>query len=157
MRSLLFFLMIAAAPAAAQSTPLLGPTPGSFIALSVADIDRMTTWYRDTLGFTVYSQGQAPNNPQIRFALLHQNNSILEIIQLPDAKPFAEVAPGRAGPWQVHGSFKVGFVVEQLDSVYAHFQRQGREFAFRLSELDGPYRAFGFIDPEGNLIQFFGR
>jgi catechol 2,3-dioxygenase-like lactoylglutathione lyase family enzyme len=157
MRSFLFFLMVAATPAAAQSTPLLGANSGSFVALSVADIDRMTTWYRDTLGFTVYNQGQAPNNPQIRFALLHQGNSILEIIRLPDAKPFVEVAPGRAGPWLVHGSFKIGFVVEQVDSVYAHFQRQGREFAFQLSQLDGPYRAFGIRDPEGNLVQFFGR
>lgn len=144
---------------AAQSgaKDLLGGSSGGFVALSVASLDRLVPWYRDTLGFTVFSQGTGPNGG-IRFALLQQGNALIEMLQFPDAKPRTEAEPGTTRPFQIHGVFKSGFVVADIDEVYRRIKEMGVPRAFELSKPpDGPYRTFGVRDPEGNVVQVFGR
>ena len=140
--------------------PLLGPASGGFVALSVASLDRMLPWYHDTLGFTVYATGVAPGGAPggaIRFALLQQGNALVELLQLPGARPLGAVAPGTA-PAQLHGFFKSGFVVADLDAAYRRVQRLRLPLAYALGQPpNGPYRSFGLRDPEGNLLQLFGR
>jgi catechol 2,3-dioxygenase-like lactoylglutathione lyase family enzyme len=141
---------------AADAPALLGDSPGTFFAISVADLDKVLPWYRDMLGFRVYSEGVAPNRP-IRFALLQQGAALIELLQLPDAKPRAEAAPGTTAAHQIHGFFKGGFVVKDIDAVYARLKRLGVKFDYELGKPpNGPYRSFGVRDPEGNLLQFFG-
>ena len=127
---------------------------GAFIALSVADLDRVLPFYRDTLGFRVFSEGTPPDRPAIKFALLQRGNALLEVVQLPDAKPRAD---GVAAP-QIHGFFKCGFVVDDIDAAYARLMKSNVTFAFELVQPpNGPYRTFGVRDPEGNLVQFLGQ
>ena len=131
--------------------------PGAFIALSVADMDRVLPFYRDTLGFRVHSSGTAPNRP-IRFALLQKDAALIELVQLPDAKPRAEAAPGITQAVQIHGFFKSGFVIDDIDAEYARLKALKVEFAYELGQPPGgPYRSFGVRDPEGNLLQFMGK
>ena len=135
---------------------LSGPS-GAFLALSVADLDRLVPWYRDTLGFRVHSSGLAPNG-KIRFALLQQDNVLIEMLQLPDAKALKTALPGATGPHEIHGFFKAGFVVPDIDAVYRRVNAMKLTLAYRLGKPPGgPYRSFGLRDPEGNLLQFFGR
>ncbi len=149
------------APASSQVRPLgdsvlLGNAPAPFVAVSVADLDRIVAWYRDTLGFRVHSQGTIPGG-KIRFALLQQGNTLVEVLKLPDSKPRNKAAPGY-GEAQIHGFFKSGFVVADIDQVYAAIRQQGVSIPYEIVRPpDGPYRTFGIRDPEGNLIQFFGR
>lgn len=141
----------------ATGTVDLGTRPGPFLALSVANLDRMVAWYRDTLGFRIYNRGEAREGA-VHFALLERENSILELLQLADARPFKEVAPGLEGSHLVHGFFKSGFVVADLDRAYADVKRMGVKLEYDLGRpTDSPYRSFGILDPEGNLLQFFGR
>ena len=155
--SLLLAGSLGAQTPAADTTALLGPRPAPFLALSVADLDRQLAWYRDTLGFQVYSEGVAPNGT-IRFALLQQGQTLLELLQLPDAKPLGTAAPGIAGPYLIHGFFKSGFVVADIDAVYRRIVALGIRLAYDLGQPpNGPFRSFGIRDPEGNLLQFFGR
>lgn len=143
---------------AAQTTDtlVLGSAPGAFLALSVASMDRMLPWYRDTLGFHVYREGVISER-QIRFALVRQGTAFIELLQLPDARPRAEAAPGTTGAFQIHGFFKSGFVVADIDRVYHLLVSRGVRLEYTLGRPpDGPYRSFGVRDPEGNLLQFFG-
>ncbi|MES1241508.1 MAG: VOC family protein [Acidobacteriota bacterium] len=162
---LLISALVLASGSLAQASPvpppaesLLGSAPGPFVALSVADLDREVAWFRDVLGFSVHSQGVAPNNEKIRFALLQQDSALVELLQLPDAKPRAEAAPGTTGAHQIQGFFKSGFVVKDIDAAYKRLKALGISFAYDLGQPpNGPYRSFGVRDPEGNLLQFFGR
>ncbi|MBI3885741.1 MAG: VOC family protein [Opitutae bacterium] len=143
------------APPPAPPPPPLSAAPGAVVALSVADLDRQLAWYRDTLGFTLFSHGTAPN-VTLRFALLTRGPSLVELLQFPDAKPLAAAAPGVA-VHQLHGFFKGGFVVADLDAHFRALQARGVAFEFEIVRPpNGPYRTFGLRDPEGNLLQFFG-
>ena len=141
-----------------RSSPalLLGDVPAPFLALSVANIDRMTTWYRDTLGFEVFASGLAPNGTT-RYALLRQGNAMVELLQIADAKPRTAAAPGTTGAFQIHGFFKSGFVVRDIDAAHRRIQAMQLKLAYELGKPpNGPFRSFGIRDPEGNLLQFFG-
>jgi catechol 2,3-dioxygenase-like lactoylglutathione lyase family enzyme len=129
---------------------------GPFLALSVGDLERQVAWYRDTRGFTVYSQGVARDGA-VHFALLQLGNSLLELLQLAEARPLKDIAPALEGGWLIHGFFKSGFVVSDIDAAYARVRRLGVTIEYELGQPDGPYRSFGINDPEGNLLQFFGK
>jgi ketosteroid isomerase-like protein/sugar lactone lactonase YvrE/catechol 2,3-dioxygenase-like lactoylglutathione lyase family enzyme len=143
-----------ARPASADT--LLGTPTGPFIAVSVADLDRMLAWYRDTLGFSVHRSGISPNG-QIRFALLRSGAALVELLQIPGAVPRAEAAPRTTGSHQIHGFFKSGLVVADIDRAYRRLQGMGVRFDYDLGRpAENPMRSFGVRDPEGNLVQFFG-
>ena len=143
-------------PASPEKSLVLGETSGAFIALSVADLTRMVQWYRDTLGFRVHSE-HAPADRPVRATLLRQGNAFIEMVQLPDAKPISERSPGTT-VFMVHGFFKSGFVLQDIDAAYQTLRSRGVRMAYELGQPPGgPYRSFGIRDPEGNLLQFFGR
>ena len=49
-------------------------------------------------------------------------------------------------------------VVADVAALFAALKQRGVAFAFELAQpTNGPYRVFGVTDPEGNLLQFFGR
>lgn len=153
---LLVALLASFIVACSSVAPASGPPRehlGAFVALSVADLDRVLPFYRDTLGFEVLSAGTPPERPLIRFALLQRGNALIEVLQLPDAKPRAEGVAAH----QIHGFFKSGFVVDDIDAAYTRLMGLQVPFAYELGKPpNGPYRSFGVRDPEGNLVQFFG-
>lgn len=128
---------------------------GSFFALSVADVDRIASWYVDNLGFTVDRRGQAPNAP-VKFAMLSRDGAVLEVLQLASAKSRADWGlPAEAR--EVHGILKLGFIVGDVDALFAHAQARQLDVFFPLVDAkDVPMRTFGLKDPEGNIVQFFG-
>ena len=129
---------------------------GAFFGISVADIARQSAWYRDTLGFREISSGVAPDGA-IRFALLYSGNTLIELLQLPDARPLRLAVPNATGAHQVHGVFKGGFVVEDIDAAHRALVQKQVTLAYGLGQANATYRSFGVRDPEGNLLQFFGR
>jgi catechol 2,3-dioxygenase-like lactoylglutathione lyase family enzyme len=136
---------------------LLGEPVAPFIALSVASLDRMLPWYRDTLGFHVHSTGTAPNG-NIRFALLRHGDALVELLQLPNARPRTEAAASTTAAHEIHGFFKSGVVVQDIDAAYRRARERGIPLAYELGQPpNGPDRSFGVRDPEGNLLPFFGR
>jgi catechol 2,3-dioxygenase-like lactoylglutathione lyase family enzyme len=151
---------VCVAPVEAQSPSgdslLLGRNPAPFWAISVADLDSQLAWYRDTLGFAVFSQGTMPG-PQIKFALLQQGSALIELLQIPDARSLREVAPNAPDQSRIRGFFKGGAVVADVEGLFQRLRARGVRFAFELGKPPGgPYRVFGVRDPEGNLLQFFG-
>ena len=135
---------------------ITGQSSGVFIALSVADVDKVSQWYQEKLGFRVLSAGEAPNKIA-KFALLEGDGSIIEIIQHRQAKPRSAAGADVKNAHLLHGIFKVGMVVKDLDGVYREVQKRGVPIAYGLmAAKDVPMRSFSVRDAEDNLIQFFG-
>lgn len=144
-----------APPKAPEAAPLLGATPGPFIALSVADLDRQIAWYRDTLGFTVSERGTSGTR-KIPYAHLRQGSIFIEVLQWPGGRPRAQAAPGTTDPVEIHGFFKSGLVVSDVAALFRRLQGKGVKFEYELREHPNGRHSFGVTDPEGNLWQFFG-
>ena len=134
-----------------------GKTSGAFFALSVADVAALSRWYQEKLGFHVLAQGEAPNKIA-KFAILEGDGTIIELIQHSQAKARSVAAPSITEPYQLHGIFKVGLVVADLDGVYRELKQRAVPIAYDLMRAkDVPLRSFSVRDGEGNLIQFFGQ
>lgn len=147
----------ASAPSSSASSPMLGAHPAPFIAISVADLDVQVAWYTQTLGFDIASQGAVPGR-NIRFALLRQGAAMIELLQIPEARPRSVAARDASDASRIHGFFKAGMVVEDVAGLFQRLKALGVTFSFELGPPPGggPYRVFGLSDPEGNLLQFFG-
>jgi hypothetical protein len=53
---------------------------------------------------------------------------------------------------------RLGFTVRNLDHVFADLKQRGVKVEFNTTQLDDlRLRAFGILDMDGNLIQFFGK
>jgi len=134
----------------------MGNVTGSLVALSTPDVSTAARWYEEKLGFELAKKGQMGKG--LHFALLRYDDNIVELIQNPAARPLREAAPGVKDPFEIHGIFKIGFTVRDLDGVFADLQRRGVTLDFDLTPLNDLHlRAFGIRDVDGNLIQFFGR
>jgi catechol 2,3-dioxygenase-like lactoylglutathione lyase family enzyme len=147
---------LASTASSPASAPVLGVHPAPFIAISVADLDAQAAWYTHTLGFEISAQGSVPGRG-IRYALLRQGAMLIELLQVPEARPRSVAARDAGDASRIHGFFKVGMVVDDVAGLYQRLKAQGVSFAFELGQPSGgPYRVFGLNDPEGNLLQFFG-
>ncbi len=135
----------------------VGKPAGIFFALSVADVDTLSKWYQDKLGFQVLTSGEAPNKIA-KFAILQSDGAIIEMIQHRDAKPMSVAAPSVKGAHQIHGIFKIGMLVEDIDGLYRCLKEKQVAVAYELMPAkDVPLRSFSVRDGEGNLVQFFGK
>lgn len=135
---------------------VMGHVSGSLVALSTPDVSAATRWYQEKLGFQLVKEGQMKKG--LHFALLRYDDNIVELIQNPAARPLREAVPGVQDPFEIHGIFKIGFTVRDLNDVFADLQRRGAKVDFNLTPLnDLRLRAFGIRDVDGNLIQFFGK
>ena len=144
---------VAATPTPAAETA----REGAFMALSVASLDRQVAWYRDVLGFTILEQRDVAERG-IRFALLEREGALIELLQLPEARARLEVDPAATSASRIHGFFKAGFVVRDIDRLQRELQEKGATFSLPLGEPGSAgLRMFQLKDPEGNLLQFLGR
>jgi hypothetical protein len=143
----------ASAPSAQNNVAVAGKATGAFFALSAADVAALSRWYQDKLGFRVLLQSEFPDR-QSKLAILEGDGTIIELIQTREAKP-----RGVAEPYQLHGIFKVGMVVADLDGVYRELKKRNVPIVHDLMKAtkEVPLRSFIVRDGEGNLIHFFGK
>jgi len=134
--------------------PVLAAT-GAFFALSVADIKASSQWYVDKLGLAVTFQ--PPRSSPVEVVVLEGGGLIVELIQHDEALPFTKVTPKRSDAIEVHGYFKAGVIVKDLDKTLALLKARD------VPIVHGPYAAkdgrranFIISDNAGNLIHFFG-
>ena len=72
-----FWAQVAPRPAAAE--PVFTTSRGAFFALSVADLEASTRWYRDTLGLTVVMT--MPRRDGMAVAALEGGGLLVELIE----------------------------------------------------------------------------
>ena len=156
--TILLAAMMTVSSAAAQQPASPWDRPdGAFFALSVADAEASALWYQKHLGFHVISRGEAPNGIA-KGVLLEGRGSLLEIVQHSKARPLAAVLPQAAGAHEVHGIFKIGFHVRDLDAAYREMKTTGATIAYDLAfAREMGLRSFTVRDNEGNMVQFFGK
>jgi catechol 2,3-dioxygenase-like lactoylglutathione lyase family enzyme len=150
-------LLLLAPPAAAQSRPAPGVAPafttsGAFFALSVSNLEATRAWYVEKLGLGVAMQ--PPPHEGVRALVLEGGGLIVEVIHNPLAQPPRAVS----NPTLTYGVFKVGLVVDDLDSALARLRERGVPIALGpFPARDGQRANFAIHDNAGNLIQFFAR
>jgi catechol 2,3-dioxygenase-like lactoylglutathione lyase family enzyme len=142
-------LLIQGPARAAIETPF-SATHGAFFGVSVADIDASVTWYSEKLGLTVVMR--SPKQDKASAVVLEGGGLTVELVQHDNASDASNEAP------LVHGIFKAGLVVDDLDKTLATLKARGVPIFL------GPFPARGNIksnalikDNAGNLIQFFGK
>ena len=140
--------------AVAQSSPQRAPAAisarGTFWALSVADVKSMSQWYADKFGLHVTLD--APKTNGAKAMVLEGDGLMVELIQHDGAKPRTTDAV------LLHGIMKAGLIVDDFDKSVASLRAANVVFAFGPFPARAGQRANAIIrDPEGNLIQIFGR
>jgi catechol 2,3-dioxygenase-like lactoylglutathione lyase family enzyme len=154
--------LLLAAPAARGQSAVAAPAgppftavSGAFFAVSVRDIEASVRWYTEKLGLTASQPTQRTTGAA--FAVLEGGGLTVELLQLDDAAPVSGPAASK-GEQYVHGIFKAGLVVDDLDRTAAAFRARGVPIAFGPFPARTGQRANLIIrDNAGNLIQFFGR
>ena len=154
----LLVLLCAASTARAQ-TPQAAPaftTAGAFVAHSVPNLEAATRWYRDKLGLRVVMQ--PPPHQGVQAVVLEGGGLIVELIHNPAAQPLRMVAPAITHTTLVHGIFKAGVIVENLDATLTTLRERGVEIAIGpFPAREGQRANFIIKDGDGNFIQFFGK
>ena len=139
-----------------QSSDTSFKATGAFFALSVKDLAASRKWYAEKLGMKVTMN--LPKQDKTAVAVLEGGGLIVELIQNDDALPLSTVAPSLTDNIMVHGIFKAGVIVNDLDKLVAAFKERGVEIAFGPYPSRADQRSNVIIkDNSGNLIQFFGK
>lgn len=147
---------IAAQEPATSSASAVEPAP-FFSAISVADLERSVEWYTRVLGFEIRREASVPAR-SIEITLLERSDALLELVEIGDARPLSELAPEISRRQFVHGVYKIGFLVEDLDQLIEHLTTL--DIPLRsdpIEEPDGGLRSLQVTDPDGTIVQIFER
>jgi catechol 2,3-dioxygenase-like lactoylglutathione lyase family enzyme len=129
---------------------------GSFFALSVPDVQASAKWYSEMLGLEVVLE--PPRTEKAEVVVLEGAGIIVELVQHEGAMPLIQAAPKIESNLLVHGIFKAGVMVHDLDAVIALLKQRGVPIAIGPVPAKGKQRANLIIrDNAGNLIQFIGK
>lgn len=130
---------------------------GAFIAISVEDMDRALEWYQTVLGYEITAQGERPP-PNGKAALLRKGHHVIELQARLDAAEKHGLSGGIKNAHESFGIFKLGFTVGNLDGTFADLKTKNVTFAHGVVDAHPNLgmRTFTIVDPEGNMIQFFG-
>jgi len=116
----------------------------------------MSQWYAARFGLRVTLDPPRANGAKV--IVLEGDGLIVELVQHDSANPRRVLAPSANDAVMIHGIMKAGLVVDDFDKTIASLRAAKVPFAF------GPYPAHAgqranviLRDPEGNLIQIFGR
>jgi catechol 2,3-dioxygenase-like lactoylglutathione lyase family enzyme len=136
-------------------TPFKSVNAG-FVAMSVANIEASAQWYAEKLGLTVVKQATSADKSRA-VAILQGHGLNVELIWLADAVPLAQIAPELKGSHQVHGIFKAGIFVDDLDAAWSELKSRHVSIAFEpFFDASMRCRMFAIRDGDGNILQFFG-
>jgi lactoylglutathione lyase len=124
--------------------------------MSVADLDRSTTFYINVLGFSVEERFAIPNTDVRGAVLINSSGTRIELFHRPGSRPRPIGHPIESTSDQ--GWFQTAFRVTDVSDVFR------RVVAAGASAVKEPFRApdgrsvVAFIgDPDGNLIELIQR
>ena len=144
--------VIRAAEPAAPSIGLVGP---QFIALSVKELEPMARWYTTTFDLTLLKDLPAPDGAT-HTRILGSSELLVELSQHGRARSLQEYAGAPTPGFLVHGFFKAGLFVKDLDRAVEALKARG------VTTLGPPQgdppaglRWVLFRDPGGNVLQLF--
>jgi catechol 2,3-dioxygenase-like lactoylglutathione lyase family enzyme len=139
---------------AATTLGQAAPVGRQFIGLSVPDAPAAASWYQKAFGVSVLHEIKDPDG-QAHVFILGSDTLLIELLQHRDAKP--PDAAAHESKYLVHGVFKVGFYVADLDKAVVHLRGLGAEFVTNI--VDNREQRLRFVlvrDLNGNVIQLLG-
>ena len=126
-----------------------------FLALSVPDLDASIAWYTEMLDLTAT---RLPEAPQAKVALLRGNGLFVELIEHAQAFDLQTRVPEGEKRYLVHGLFKAGFFVQDLDATVDRLERRGARFKGEaFNDPVARVRSILLLDNNDNVIQLFER
>lgn len=158
---LMFFILLCSSSFRQNNPPQTGAAAtfnatGTFYALSVPDLEASIKWYTEKLGMKVVLQ--TPKKDGFALALLDGGGFAIELVQYDAAVPLSSAAPSIRQSHMVHGIYKAGILVDDLQKVIDYLKEKNVEIVM------GPYpgRAgrrsnLAIKDNSGNLIMFLGK
>ena len=123
----------------------LGLTGIDHPAIAVKDVDKMTDWYCDVLGYLKYFRHDKPV-----WMLKAPDNSLFEVMPVDDT-----TRPERT-TW-TPGWSHLALRVKNLDQAMAHLDSHNVTWTSDLIDAIGGGRVRAFSDPEGNMWQVVER
>ncbi len=133
-----------AAPAGAASAE---PPHKAFLAIRVRDAEAAAAWYARTFDLTLANRFSAAAYEQ---RILQGQGLIVELVQLKSKMPPADPA--------ALGFTKGGYVVADFDGAIRRWRADGVTFLGRIIYDDKlKLHAAALRDPDGNMIQVYGR
>jgi catechol 2,3-dioxygenase-like lactoylglutathione lyase family enzyme len=155
MKALIALLSGLVASAAPPQVPVLTST-GAFFALSVSDIQASGLWYSEKLGLTVTMR--PPREGPGEVMVLEGGGLIVELIQHDESMALTKLAPPVDDAVKIHGFFKAGVLVADIDATRRMLEARGVPMAYGpYAAKDGRRANFIIRDNAGNHIHFFGR
>jgi catechol 2,3-dioxygenase-like lactoylglutathione lyase family enzyme len=148
-------MVVGAQAAASTPDPPFTASSGAFFGLSVADLEASTRWYTEKLGLKVVLR--PPKIEQSTAVILEGGGLIVELMHHDEAVPLRSAAPAITRNFLVHGVFKAGIIVDDLDRTIDRLRARGVAIAVGPFPATSERRANAIIrDNAGNFIQFFG-
>jgi catechol 2,3-dioxygenase-like lactoylglutathione lyase family enzyme len=153
MTRILVCLALVFAPTHAQAEDLA--VPPVFFAISVPNLETSLKWYTENLDLTPV---RLPVSPKAKVALLKGQGLLVELVEHAEAFDLETRLPGLQGRHLVHGLFKVGFFVRDLDATVTRLKKRGVQFKGSMFTDDvANARSILVLDNNGNMIQLFER
>jgi catechol 2,3-dioxygenase-like lactoylglutathione lyase family enzyme len=121
------------------------------VTLSIKDVDRVSQWYVNTLGFKQTDRFTLtrPDGGKIQVARVEIPGLQMNISQFEGS-----VSPDRTGERQ--GWRHLALQVDSVDRCYQQLQAKGVEFLGKPFTYNPPgYRIAFFRDPEGNILELY--
>lgn len=115
-----------------------------YTVLIVSDLDRALDFYIDILGIPLGHR--AGGYAQLRTGATRLSLYTREAMQETLGSPIR--APDRAAP-----GFEIGFIVDDVDAVYADFVERGAESAVPPTDREWGQRTAYLRDPDGHLVE----
>ena len=141
---------------AVPHAPPVARVSGAFFALSVADLATTKRWYMEKLGLSV--KLEIPKTHGAAVVVLEGGGLTVELEQRDDARPLSAAAPGTVALDRIHGPFKVGFMVDDLDATLRALRARGVEVVYGPFPASATQPANVIVkDGAGNLLQIIDR
>jgi catechol 2,3-dioxygenase-like lactoylglutathione lyase family enzyme len=137
----------ASAPALAQ--PAVPSVQHFMMGMSVADIDKMTAWYSDMLGFKIAKDLAMGAGGKLRF--LENGSERLELVQVQGSKPGEQKPMPPAST--IQGYVQLTMEVPDLDAARAALAAKGAVPSAITPIPPLGIRAMFMRDPEGNIVE----
>lgn len=131
------------------------PLRASFAALIVSDFEASLNWYNQILGFKILNQNEIRSR-SIKQANLQRGAFYLELISIENSISANKILKKQPDKSLVHGFFKLGFSVGNLELWAEQLEDLGVEIQGKIVyDKNRNKKMFIIKDPEGNRIQFF--
>jgi|APFre7841882630_1041343.scaffolds.fasta_scaffold168968_1 hypothetical protein len=147
----LLLLVLFAGPIGAGAEDLASPPV--FLAISVPNLETSLKWYTEAFNLTPV---RLPGTPKAKVALLKGQGLLVEVVEDTEAVDLATLLPGVQERHLVHGLFKLGFFVRDLNATVNRLKKKGVRFKGSVfTDKVANAKSILVLDNNDNMIQLF--